>query len=138
MLSNKLLRNIIIGLASVTSLTACEKLIDIPAPVTETSSARVYSTDKLALAALSGAFSSTFNSISFAYGMTVTTSLVSDDLAYLSSTNYDELTNNTYVPTSSTSAVNQMNDIWVSMYQGIYRFNSLIEGAQSSTALSDS
>lgn len=138
MLSNKLLRNIIIGLTSVTSLAACEKMIDIPAPITETSSSRVYSTDKLALAALSGAFSSTFNSISFAYGMTTTTSLVSDDVIHLSSTNFDELTKNTYLPTSSTSAVNQINDIWTSMYQGIYRFNSLIEGAQSSTALSDS
>jgi len=138
MLSTKLLRNIIIGLAFITSLAACEKLIDIPAPVTETSSSRVYSTDKLALAALSGAFSSTFNSISFAYGLTVTTSLVSDDLSYLSGATYDELVNNTYVPTSSTSAVNQINDIWVSMYQGIYRFNSIIENAQSSAALSDS
>lgn len=120
------------------AMAGCEKLIDIPAPVTEISSARVFTSDKLALSALSGAFSSTFGSLTFAVNLTSTTSLASDDMIYLAGTNYEELTNNTYVPTSSTSAVSNLNGIWTDLYAGIYRFNSLIEGAAGSPALSDS
>lgn len=129
---------IIAGLVTTLAMAGCEKLIDIPAPVTEISSARVFTSDKLALSALSGAFSSTFGSQTLAINLTSMTSLASDDMIYLANTNYDELTSNTYVPASSTSAVSTLNGIWIDLYAGIYRFNSLIEGAAASAALSDS
>lgn len=126
------------GLVGTLAIAGCEKMIDIPAPLSEISSARVFTSDKLALSALSGAFSSTFASQTIATNLTSITSLASDDMIFLASTNYDELTKNTYVPTSSTSAVSNINGIWTDLYAGIYRFNSLIEGATASTALSDS
>ncbi|WP_420989397.1 RagB/SusD family nutrient uptake outer membrane protein [Chitinophaga sp. CC14] len=128
---------IIAGLTATLAMTGCEKLIDIPAPVTEISSARVFTSDKLALSALSGAFSSTFGSQTLAVNLTSITSLVSDDMSFLANTNYDEFTKNTYAPGSSTSAVSNLNGIWIDLYAGIYRFNSNIEGAAESTALTD-
>ena len=131
-------RIILINILLIAVLTGCEKLIEIPAPVTEVSSSKVFSSQQTALAALSGAMSSTTNSLTMSVYLTSNTALAADELEFLANTNYDELKNNTYTPLSSTSAVSNINSMWADLYAGIYRFNSLLEGVQNATALSDS
>jgi hypothetical protein len=126
------------SLLLIAVLTGCEKLIEIPAPITEVSSSKVFSSKQTALAALSGAMSSTTNSLTMSVYLTSNTALAADELEFLANTNYEELENNTYTPLSSTSAVSNINSMWDDLYAGIYRFNSLLEGVQNSTALSDS
>lgn len=122
----------------VLGLTGCEKLIDIPAPVTEVSSSLVYATEKTAIAAGSGAASSTFNSLAFAINLSAIGAMAADELDFLANVNYQEIMDNTYMPLSSTSAVSNINSLWSDIYAGIYRFNSVIEGVTASPALSDS
>lgn len=131
-------RIMFINILLIAVLTGCEKLIEIPAPVTEVSSSKVFNSQQTALAALSGAMSSTTNSLTMSVYLTSNTALAADELEFLGNTNYDELKNNTYTPLSSTSAVSNINSMWVDLYAGIYRFNSLLEGVQNTTALSDS
>ncbi|SFD15596.1 SusD family protein [Chitinophaga sp. CF118] len=122
----------------ITVLTGCEKMIEIPAPITEMSSTLVFSSEKTALSALSGAMSSTTNSLTMSVYLTSYTAMAADELKFLANTNYEELEKNTYMPLSSTSAVSNLNTMWADLYAGIYRFNSLLEGVQNTTALSDS
>lgn len=128
----------LIHILLIAGLTGCEKLIEIPAPITEISSSLVFNSKNTALAALSGAMSSTTNSLTMSVFLTSNTAMTSDELQYLANTNYEELEKNTYTPQSSTSAVSNINSMWVDLYAGIYRFNSLLAGVQGSTALSDS
>jgi hypothetical protein len=128
----------LINILLIAGLTGCEKLIEIPAPVTEMSSSLVFSSKQTALAALSGAMSSTTNSLTMSLYLTSNTSLAADDMQFIANTNYEELEKNTYTPLSSTSAVSNINSMWVDLYAGIYRFNSLLAGVETSTALSDS
>ncbi|SHN36256.1 RagB/SusD family nutrient uptake outer membrane protein [Chitinophaga sp. CF418] len=131
-------KKILAGILIATGLSGCEKLIEIPAPVTEMSSELVFSSKQTALSALSGAMSSTTNSLTMAVYMTASTSMAADELRFLANTNYEETENNTYTPLSSTSAVSTLNSLWADLYANIYRFNALLEGVERSTALSDS
>lgn len=131
-------KKVVAALSLMAGLSACEKLIDIPAPITETSSTLVYSSPKLALAALSGAMSSTFNSQAVVFNLTSITALAADELTYPASVNFNEIINNTYTPLSNEAGTSNINSLWADLYAGIYRFNSVIEGVQASTALSDS
>jgi hypothetical protein len=122
----------------IAGLTGCEKMIEIPAPITEMSSSLVFSSEKTALSALSGAMSSASNSLTMAVYLTANTAMAGDELQFIANANYEELEKNTYTPLSSTSAVSNINTMWIDLYANIYRFNSLLEGVQNTTALSDS
>lgn len=128
----------IAGLLLTGALASCEKMIDIPAPISETSSALVFSSDKLALAALSGAMSSTANSQAYGINLAIVSGMAADELLYAANTNYDEVMTNTYLPISSASGTALVSSLWTDIYASIYRFNSVIEGVSSATALKDS
>ncbi|WP_440133982.1 RagB/SusD family nutrient uptake outer membrane protein [Chitinophaga sancti] len=137
-MTTTMFKYIIAGMLVAGSLASCEKMIEIPAPISETSSERVFSSDKLALAALSGAMSNTVSSQAFAINLTVVNGMAADELLYIANSNYDEIATNIYSPLSAASGTSLVNSLWSDIYAGIYRFNSVIEGVTASSALKDS
>lgn len=137
-MTTTMFKYIIVGMLVAASFASCEKMIEIPAPISETSSERVFSSDKLALSALSGAMSSTTSSQAFAINLTIVNGMAADELLYAANTNYDEVATNTYLPLSAASGTSLINSLWSDIYAAIYRFNSVIEGVTASAALKDS
>ncbi|MCD0488097.1 RagB/SusD family nutrient uptake outer membrane protein [Pedobacter sp. MC2016-14] len=111
-----------IGLFAIVFM-GCEKMIEINSPLNETPSAGVYTTDKIALSALSGMYGR-FSQTSFqTTGLPVYTSLMADDLRYLATvTAPQEYNTNTYTALTASA------EPFTEFYQVIYRTNAIIEG----------
>jgi len=107
----------------VISLFSCEKMIEIEPPLNETPSAAVFTSDRTAIAALSGMYGH-FSQIPMqTIGLPVYTSLMADDLRYLSTVSASQEYN-----ANSYSALTASVEPFTSFYQVIYRANAIIEG----------
>src|ERR1044072_8805866 len=114
--------------------TACEKMIEIDPPVNEITSETVFKSDATAKATLSGLYSTWSQSTTHAFNITAFTSMGADELDYVGTTSsYDDVRTNSMLATSS-NASSLFNDL----YASVYRANSIIEGLQKYTGVTDS
>lgn len=105
-------------------LAGCSKMVEIDAPLNELSSELVFTSDNTAKAALSGLNTYLSQSVTQTYGLTMYTSLASDEFEYLgASTSYDDVRTNTLLPASSSAS-----SFFTDLYASIYRANSILEG----------
>ncbi|WP_082489519.1 RagB/SusD family nutrient uptake outer membrane protein [Pedobacter sp. Leaf176] len=126
----KLYIKFLLGLATVV-IFGCEKMIEINPPLNETPSSAVFTKDKTAMSALSGMYAQLTLITMQTTGLPVYTSIMADDLRYLSSnTTILEYGANTYNSTTASS------EAFTGYYQVIYRANAIIEGLTNYTGTS--
>ncbi|HTL09817.1 MAG TPA: RagB/SusD family nutrient uptake outer membrane protein [Chitinophagaceae bacterium] len=116
-------------------LTACKKAVQVDLPVTELTSASVYTNDLKATAAMLGIYSRMAGS-SFAPGamqsISVVTALSADELQdYSFSTANTEFYLNGITPANGSNLA-----IWRTCYQLIYQANAVMEGLDGATGVS--
>lgn len=127
----KIYTKYLIGLVTV-ALFGCEKMIEIKPPLNETPSAAVFTTDRTAISALSGLYGNFSQMTTQTIGLPIYTSLMADDLRYLSSvTSVIEYNANTY------GALTASTEPFIGYYQVIYRANAIIEGLTNYTGTSE-
>lgn len=115
-------------------LSSCEKMIEIDPPLNEMTSETVFKSDGTAKATLSGLYTLLSQSNTHAFIITAFTSMGSDELEFMgTSGGYDDVRTNSMLATSS-NASGLFNDL----YASVYRANSIIEGLQLYTGVSDS
>jgi hypothetical protein len=116
---------------------SCKKFIQIDPPVTQITSATVFTSDATVTAAVSGIYSEMMAGPGFASGglssVTVMTALSSDELVNYSFTqDYIQFYTNAINPASN-SVIKQA--IWMQAYHFIYEANALVEGLSKSSGL---
>ncbi|SDJ39050.1 SusD family protein [Pedobacter sp. ok626] len=118
---------------------SCKKLINIPEPITTTTTTKIFSNDSQASSAMAGVFTQLINGIDgasqghsgFSTGLsTLLGSLCADELTYYNQGPgwYIYNTNKLLVEDSYSYT------IWVTTYNSIYGANDIIEGIQASTS----
>lgn len=118
-------------------LASCKKFVDIePAPNLIQTNA-VFGNDKTAMAAVNGLYvqmrSTTINITDG--GGNIYPALSADDIYNTSAnSNYDQFVTNALLPDNSIIG----SGFWTSSYKNIYRANSILEGLNASTTLTDS
>ncbi len=137
-----LIQNIIIFFlfAGLISSAGCTKMISIDPPVDQLPSSSIFSDSATAQAAVSGMYSFMYNgstqlgqgSSIFNFRTTTLPARSADELMPVQS-GLDNFANNSLLPN-----LQDLTDFWVSVYSTIYNANSIIKGAQASTALSAS
>ncbi|MBB6130821.1 RagB/SusD family nutrient uptake outer membrane protein [Mucilaginibacter lappiensis] len=132
---SKHIQKTLIGCLAVATLvfSACEKTVDINAPLSQTSSASVFSSDRLAATALSGMYGSLSQTTTQTLNLTLYSSLQADDLTYGGTVIlFSEMAANTYSALSTGQSTP-----FSEWYAVIYRANSIIEGLQKYSGTSD-
>jgi hypothetical protein len=115
-------------------LPSCEKLIEIDAPINEMTSETVFKSDATAKSALSGLYSLLSQSTNHSLYITAFSSLSSDELEFLGTApGYDDVRTNSMLSTSA-NASGLFNDL----YASVYRANSIIEGMEKYSGVTDS
>ena len=115
-------------------LPACEKLIEIDPPVNEMTSETVFESDATAKAALSGLYSLLSSSTNHSLYITAFSALSSDELDFLGTApTYDDVRTNSMLATSSNAS-----GLFTDLYASVYRANSVIEGLQKYSGVTDS
>jgi|SRR6218665_286044 len=118
---------------------SCKKIIDIPEPSSTITTAKVFSTETEAKAAMAGVYYYMVNNNSpnlCTGGMTIYAGLSSDELALydLSNTNALQFYENSILPSN-----NQLYSfLWAAPYSNLYHANAVIEGLARSLSISDS
>ena len=115
---------------------ACNKLVQIPAPISNVNAANVYSSDATAIAVLTGIYANLSDGA---------TTLASgkNSMSYLAGLSADEFTLYSGVPGSSppylyyTNALTNVSgvDFWNSLYPALFTINAALQGVSSSTSL---
>lgn len=127
---------IIILLGSLLLVTSCKKYVEIPAPTNQLITDLVFADDKTATATVAGLYSrlNAFNSSFANYNGSFLPAFSADEFHYaFSSANLDEFKDNSLI--SSNSSVN---GLWEPVYAYIFHANSIIEGLQANTGVTDS
>lgn len=115
---------IIIALGGMLA-TGCKKALEIDAPSNERDASTIFKSDKTAIPALSGLYSSFTQSSTQVSVVTLNSALLSDELGYLgASLTYDDYINNNLDPVITTS----LQSVFSDYYAAIYKANSIIEG----------
>jgi starch-binding outer membrane protein, SusD/RagB family len=127
----------IFGIIIFLSAISCNKLVQVPDPISSVTAAQVFSSDATATAAMLGIYSYMSSNASFSsYQATYYGGESADELKDESAGNeiYDAfLSNNLTAITNSTQVSNYF---WQPAYYDIYNANALISGVQSSTGVS--
>lgn len=117
------------------SISGCKKFVEVPAPITSTNAANVYTSDLTAAAVLTGIYTN----ISFQDGNSYADITSLSSFAALSA---DELTlyeqtNTTYLPfyINNITSLTSTGVFWTIFYPYIFIANSAIEGLNNSTGL---
>jgi len=115
---------------------ACDALVVVDPPKTELTRANVFSSDQSASSAVAGLYSQliTSNFALMSCGMTLYPGMSADEIYNSSPGLNDEFTLNSLDPFNST--INTY--IWNPAYRYIYQANAIIEGLESSNAISES
>lgn len=131
----------ILLLAVVMTISSCEKLVEIDAPIDSITSTEVFSTDEQATSAMAGVYSKMINNLSsgailseFSSGLvTMLGALSADELNSWTTTSgyseYDVFNRNKILQSDSRSSA-----FWRSAYTTIYGSNAVIEGIQASVS----
>ena len=115
-------------------LSSCEKMIEIEPPVNEITSETVFKSDATAKATLSGLYTQFSQSVSQSFNITAYTAMGSDELEYMgTSSGYDDVRTNSMLATSSNAS-----GLFNELYASVYRANSIIEGLQNYSGVTDS
>ena len=115
--------------------TSCKKYVEIPAPTNQLITDLVFADDKTATATVAGLYSrlNAFNSSFANYNGSFLPAFSADEFHYsLNSANLDEFKDNKII--SSNSSVN---GLWEPVYSYIFHANSIIEGLQSNTGVTE-
>lgn len=133
---NKINKKIFFGLCILCTFESCEPFVEVDVPNDRITGTTVFSDDQTALSALNGLYSQLFNT-SFAAGgnrsVTFLSGLSGDNFTMTSVTaEMVEFADNEIFPSNSFNL-----DLWSGAYNTIYMANALIEGAESSTVLSE-
>lgn len=124
---------IIILILAMAVLPACNKLIEIDPPVNEMTSETVFAKDATVKSTLSGLYSQLSQSQTQLVNLTTYTSLGSDELEFLGTApTFDDVRTNSMLSTSSNAS-----GVFADLYATVYRANSILEGLQGSTGVSD-
>ena len=124
---------IIILILAMAVLPACNKLIEIDPPVNEMTSETVFAKDATVKSTLSGLYSQLSQSQTQLVNLTTFTSLGSDELEFLGTApTYDDVRTNSMLSASSNAF-----SVFADLYATVYRANSILEGLQGSTGVSD-
>lgn len=122
-------------LLSVVSLSACEKLVDIPAPATEITTANVFNNSTTAAATLTGIYTSMSQSDISPNGLpslSLYLGLSADEITLYDRNRLAYALNYTNALVSTNTGGN---DYWNQTYPVIYEANAAIEGLTGNTAL---
>ncbi len=120
-------------------ITACNKLIDIPAsPSDKIATSVVFADSATAMGAVAGIYNNFDVSGSFSFhngGITLFTGLSGDELIVPASAyvEYNQFYNNNILSTSLT-----IGSLWSNAYSSIYQINACLEGISASTGISSS
>lgn len=140
-MDNSIFKSIIL-LIAVTVLSSCEEFVMVETPNFKMVTESVYENDETAEAALDGIYNRLFVSGNFANGyinsVTVLSGLSSDIFQTTSDTDtrYRPFQQNEISP-GETPDANANYELWSSAYNIIYLSNSILEGINNSTNLSD-
>ena len=112
----------------------CEKMVEASNPTNELRSANVFASNGTAESAGAGMYSSLYWSRQlFQSSLSAITGICADEMKYLRNTNFDQYMNNAILPDDANVLA-----IWTELYASVYTANSVLEGVNSSTAVSDS
>jgi hypothetical protein len=112
----------------------CEKMVEASNPTNELRSANVFASNGTAESAGAGMYSSLYWSKQlFQSSLSGITGICGDEMKYLRNTNFDQYMNNVILPDD-----NNVLQMWTEFYSSIYQANSVMEGVNGSTAVSDS
>jgi hypothetical protein len=117
--------------------SSCKKFVDIDPPITKVETETIFENESSAMSAVAGLYSkmlsSNLNMISG--GTTIYTGLSSDEiLNTVPSAVPDAFRTNSLLPTTGSYALS----FWTTPYNLIFHANSILEGLDNSTAISDS
>lgn len=121
------------------SLMSCKKLIEIPQPSSTITTEKVFTSDDIAVQAISGLYYSMANGRDpnlTVGGMTIYTGFSSDELVLYNLTNTNAL--EFYQNNVSPFNVQLMPRLWRTPFTNMYQANAIIEGLQNSAFVSDS
>jgi hypothetical protein len=116
---------------------ACRKAVEADPPVGQLSTVQVFATEESARSALYGLYSQMMNSnlLLSNGGMSIYPALSADELTNTAAnTDQDAFRSNAVPPTNTTVLRTRL---WSSAYGILYHANALLEGVESSTALSE-
>lgn len=117
----------------ILGLSSCEKMIEIDPPLNEITSETVFKSDGTARATLSGLYT-LLNSNTHAFSITQFTALGSDELEFMGTApTFDDVRTNSMLATSSNAS-----GLFNELYASVYRANSIIEGLDKYTGVTDS
>ncbi|MGJ5641477.1 RagB/SusD family nutrient uptake outer membrane protein [Formosa sp. S-31] len=112
-------------------MSSCSDLIDVDPPVDSLVSFTIFESPKTADAAVAGIYSTFYNQSYFSSDFTINVSAYVDELTSLSATvNY-------FYENSLLATDSDVNTFWAQSYKLIYLSNSVIEGCENSTVLTD-
>ena len=115
------------------AVTACNKFVDVPLPITQLNTSAVFGDDAKANSAARGIYASTQNGLGtgpFSGGLTTNLGVASDEFVKLSYTSADEQQFFDFKLTITNGNVS--NVLWGSMYNMIYQTNVLLENVEKS------
>lgn len=118
-------------------MCSCKKFVEVPPPIDEVGSGKIFTDERTALSAVAGMYSQMMvATLSFINGGFSVFAGLSADEIYNTSTNstLDPFTNNNLVSTDN-SVRSRM---WAKGYELIYHANGCIEGLQATAVLNDS
>lgn len=130
----------IIILFACISLTSCEDFLEIETPHTKIVSETVFKNDETAISTVTGIYNELFNadfSSGYINSVTVLAGISSDVFQMRSETDnrYGPFNQNQISPNGSPDAIANYN-LWSSAYNIIYMANSVLEGLEKSTSIS--
>jgi starch-binding outer membrane protein, SusD/RagB family len=131
--------NIYLFLFAIINMFGCQKFVQINPPANKLISSNVFNSDASATSAITGIYGRMVSSNGFASGgpssITLLCGLSADELINYS---YSADQNQFYINSITIDNGNILNYLWSEPYQYIYTANSILEGLNSSSGLSDS
>lgn len=120
-------------------LNSCKKLVEIDPPAATVTTTQTFSTDDLAIAAMTGVYNSMINANGDNFGngiITIYCGASSDELEFFLTT----ISDNTQFQVNNLTATNSrlVNGFWNNGYSIIYAANSVLDGLKNSAHVSDS
>ncbi|MDR6781946.1 hypothetical protein ABIE26_001565 [Pedobacter africanus] len=114
-------------LAILLPLCGCQKLVDLDVPKTSLVASTAFSDQTTTTSAISGMYATLYKvSSSYAWGMSLLTGLLADELSF-NGTTWEQYQNNSLIANESL-----VGRTWYTSYYGIYQANAIVEGVSKS------
>lgn len=133
-IKNKITGYLLITVCCAISLFSCKKFIEVDSPVTSTNTDIVYSTDAIAISAVTGVYAKMSNGFPNGIsGISIFPELSADNLKLFGINNQNYLFY--YKNDLSPLYIGNSSNLWSQAYQLIYVANAALEGLTASTTL---